>query len=217
MFAQSICTADMPSPNTYLATYVAKFTPRSQLIDFTWSKNTRYTSSYCKALAKMCTCSHLKTQKCSIVFNSRWFTGAGAKQRPNAMLIWLCQLFTPLPSRKIVFSETISNSCLCYAWFAGVFLGDSVIPPAKTLMSFMVSQRTSVPGPGGKFSNVTSWVCKLCGYASKYRHVCTEHMYYKHGQEEHLPCEYCGVVFTKRPSLRKHKLKCAKNQLYPID
>ena len=35
MFAQSICTADMPNPNTYLAIYVAKFTPRSQLIDFT--------------------------------------------------------------------------------------------------------------------------------------------------------------------------------------
>ena len=110
MFAQSICTADMPSPNTYHATYVARFTPRSQLIDFTWSKNTRYTSSYCKALAIMCTCSHLKTQKCSIVFNSRWFVGANR----DPMECWYdCVNHLPPPPPEKYFSATKFQICVC--------------------------------------------------------------------------------------------------------
>ena len=81
----------------------------------------------------------------------------------------------------------------------------------------MVSEKSVVTGPTGRPSTLTNWCCKLCGYASKYRHVCTEHMYYKHGQDENLPCEWCGTVFSKRPALRKHKLKCtykAGNILY---
>ena len=76
------------------------------------------------------------------------------------------------------------------------------------VLTFMVSQKSTVTGPTGRPASVTNWVCKLCGYSSKYKHVCTEHMYYKHRQDENLPCEYCGLIFPKRPALRKHKIKC---------
>ena len=54
------------------------------------------------------------------------------------------------------------------------------------------------------------WACQLCGYFTKHRHHCTEHMYNRHAKPEHLPCPFCGKVFTKRPAHRLHKLKCSK-------
>ena len=56
---------------------------------------------------------------------------------------------------------------------------------------------------------VTTWTCTLCNYQSKYRHVCLEHMYGRHGDPENLTCEYCGKYYAKRTSLRVHKFnKC---------
>jgi len=83
----------------------------------------------------------------------------------------------------------------------------------KGVLSFM-TVKTVIDEKLGR--SVKGWSCKLCGYFTKHRHHCTEHMYNRHARPEHLPCQYCGRVFTKRPSLRLHKLKCMKKQLYPI-
>ena len=80
------------------------------------------------------------------------------------------------------------------------------------VLSFMVVQTHYDESLG---RHVKIWHCKLCGYKSKHKHVCREHMHWKHAKPEHLPCEYCGKVLTNQPSLRLHKMKCMKSQLYP--
>ena len=61
------------------------------------------------------------------------------------------------------------------------------------------------------------WTCELCGYKSRYKNHCTDHMYRKHARPEHLPCEYCGKVFSKIPAYRLHIKKCFKQQLFPVN
>lgn len=63
--------------------------------------------------------------------------------------------------------------------------------------------------------SILSWYCGLCGYYSKKKCHVTEHMFYKHVEEENLPCKYCEMVFTKRPVWIRHMRKCVKQQLFP--
>jgi len=80
----------------------------------------------------------------------------------------------------------------------------------KGVLSFMKSLTIQDSKKGRA---VNGWTCRLCGYFSKHRHHVTEHMYNRHAPPEHLPCDYCGKVFTKRPSHRLHKLKCSKKHI----
>jgi len=79
----------------------------------------------------------------------------------------------------------------------------------KGVLDFM---KESVDPSTGKM-----YTCSLCGYCSKHRHHCREHMYYKHAEPEHLPCEFCGKIFARRPTLRKHKLLCIKQHRFPAN
>ena len=52
------------------------------------------------------------------------------------------------------------------------------------------------------------WKCQLCDYSTKYKSHCADHMYGMHAKEEKVACEGCGVIYTKRTTLRRHRNKC---------
>ena len=54
------------------------------------------------------------------------------------------------------------------------------------------------------------WVCRVCNFQALRKNHTVEHFLYKHAPDENLPCDYCGKVFNKRPTLRKHLIKCKR-------
>ena len=54
------------------------------------------------------------------------------------------------------------------------------------------------------------WICKVCNFQAQRKNHTVEHFLYKHAPDENLPCDYCGKIFNKRPTLRKHLIKCKR-------
>ena len=54
------------------------------------------------------------------------------------------------------------------------------------------------------------WVCRVCNFQALRKNHTVEHFLYKHAPDENLPCDYCGKIFNKRPTLRKHLIKCKR-------
>lgn len=54
------------------------------------------------------------------------------------------------------------------------------------------------------------WLCKVCNFQALRKNHTVEHFLYKHAPDENLPCDYCGKIFNKRPTLRKHLIKCKR-------
>ena len=101
--------------------------------------------------------------------------------------------------------EVLSFSC---SWLTGEF---HLTEPTDTLckadevLSFMIRKKPTHELRHG--TRASTWICTICGYKSKHRHVCTEHMYSRHAEPEHLPCDVCGKVYTKKPAYRLHMIK----------
>ena len=54
------------------------------------------------------------------------------------------------------------------------------------------------------------WVCKVCNFQANRKNHTVEHYLYKHAPDENIPCKWCGKIFNKRPTMRKHMIKCKR-------
>ena len=80
-----------------------------------------------------------------------------------------------------------------------VFIGVSALMSRASIETVTADDQVKV---------VTGWMCTVCGYKSRYKHVCSDHISYKHMDPEPIRCSFCGKIFMNRPSHRKHQVYC---------